>query len=95
MQSRRDFLTRAVVGSLGICGLSAFGIDPFERRGTPRLRLSMAAYSFREFFKDSSTKRAKTAPADKQIDLFQFIDYAADHGCHGVELDSFPARAWR
>ena len=93
MQSRRDFLTRAAVGSIGLAGLSDFGIDPFERAGKPRLRLSIAAYSFREFFKDSSTKRAKTAPADKQIDLFQFIDYAADHGCDGVELTSyfFPA----
>jgi sugar phosphate isomerase/epimerase len=93
MQSRRDFLTRTAVGSLGLAAFSSFGIEPFERPGKPRLRLSMAAYSFREYFKVANHKREKTAPADKQIDLFQFIDYAADHGCDGVELTSyyFPA----
>lgn len=89
MQSRRDFLTRAAAGSFGLAAFSSFGIDPFERPGKPRLRLSMAAYSFREYFKDANHKREKAAPADKQIDLFQFIDYAADHGCDGVELTSY------
>ncbi len=93
MQSRRDFLARAAVGSLGFVGLGAAAIEPFERAGTPRLRLSIAAYSFREFFKDTNSKSTKRPPIDKQIDLFQFIDYAADHGCDGVELTSyfFPA----
>ena len=89
MQSRREFLTRAAVGSLGFVGLGAAAIEPFERAGTPRLRLSMAAYSFREYFKDANHKREKAAPADKQIDLFQFIDFAADQGCDGAELTSY------
>ena len=63
--------------------------EPFKRAGKPRLRLSLAAYSFREFFKDASHNRPKAPPADKQIDLFQFIDYCADHNCHGAELTSY------
>ena len=68
---------------------SAAAAEPFKRAGKPRLRLSLAAYSFREFFKDASHNRPKAPPADKQIDLFQFIDYCADHNCHGAELTSY------
>src|SRR5688572_13455338 len=68
---------------------TAAGAEPFKRAGKPRLRLSLAAYSFREFFKDASHNRPKGPPADKQIDLFQFIDYCADHNCHGAELTSY------
>ena len=67
------------------------------RPGEPRLRLSLAAYSFRDFFKDASHTRERPAPADKQIDLFQFIDYCAEHHCHAAELTSyyFPKDATR
>src|SRR5687767_7964558 len=92
--SRRQFVTLA--GSALGAGLIApsFAAEPFQRAGKPRFALSLAAYSFRQYFKDTNNSREKRAPAEKQIDLFKFIDYCADHGCHGAELTSyyFPAQ---
>ena len=64
-------------------------VEPFNRPGKSRLRLGLAAYSFRQYFKDSNHPREGAIPADKRIDLLQFIDYCADHGCHGAELTSY------
>src|SRR5205823_8624262 len=63
--------------------------EPFKRTGAPRLLLSLAAYSFRDYFKDSTHKRDTNIDPTKQIDLFQFIDYCAEHGCQGTELTSY------
>src|SRR5215510_6790441 len=81
------------------CGLSMAGIavsparvlavEPFQRAGSPRLLLSLAAYSFRDYFKDTSHKREIEITPNHQIDLFQFADYCADHGCAGTELTSY------
>ncbi|MGZ8939458.1 MAG: sugar phosphate isomerase/epimerase family protein [Limisphaerales bacterium] len=86
--SRRTFSISAALALTGVA-LPARAAAPFKRAGQPRLRLSLAAYSFRDFFKDASHNRPKTPPADKQIDLFQFIDYCADHGCQAAELTSY------
>ncbi len=66
-------------------------MEPLERQGAARLRLSLAAYSFRQFFKTPSPPSG--VAAERLIDLFQFIDYCAEHGCEGTELTSyyFPA----
>jgi len=89
--SRRDFLkltTCSLVGSaLPMSTLHA--VEPFKRPGPPRLRLSLAAYSFRQYFKDSNRGREAKPGAERQIDLFQFIDYCAEHGCEGTELTSY------
>jgi len=69
--------------------LTARAIEPFQRSGPPRLLLGLAAYSFREYFKDADHKREKTIPSAERIDLFEFIDYCADHGCDGTELTSY------
>lgn len=60
-------------------------MEPLKRPGKPRLQLSLAAYSFRDFFKHKD-------PA-KRITLDDFVDFCADHGCDGTELTSyyFPA----
>ncbi len=91
MMPRRDFLKSATItfAALGIAGTPVAAIEPFKRPGTPRLQLSLAAYSFRQFFKDASKANAPEPAADKRIDLFQFIDYCADHGCAGTELTSY------
>ncbi len=91
MMPRRDFLKSATVSmaALGLAGTPVAAIEPFKRPGTPRLQLSLAAYSFRQFFKDASKANAPEPAADKRIDLFQFIDYCADHGCAGTELTSY------
>ncbi len=78
---------------LGAIGLSApqisSAIEPLKRKGSARLQLSLAAYSFREDFKYSTHKRQTQVPAEKQIDLFDFIDFCADHGCDGTELTAY------
>jgi sugar phosphate isomerase/epimerase len=86
--SRRHFVSLA--GTTFAASLvSSMAVEPFQRPGKARLRLSLAAYSFRQFFKDASHSRDKAPPAAKQIDLFQFIDYCAEHGCQGAELTSY------
>jgi sugar phosphate isomerase/epimerase len=92
--SRRGFLHRSLAGSIAVAGgcLAAPGaraIQPIERPGRPRLPLSLAAYSFRDFFPHMRGKVNAKAPADRQMDMFQFIDYCADQGIPGAELTSY------
>ncbi len=88
--TRRDFLKLSGTG-FGLCATTpcALAIEPIQRSGPPKLRLSLAAYSFRDFFKDASHVRKNLAEPAKQIDMFQFIDYCADQGCEGTELTSY------
>lgn len=85
--SRRDFLktsfavSAATLGLASLSPLSAEAMEPIKRKGGPRLRRSLAAYSFRDSF------NAKD-PA-KRITLFDFIDYCADQGLEGAELTSY------
>ena len=91
---RRDFLKTATLSlaGLGFTSLPAAAGEPFKRNGTPRLLMSLAAYSFRQYFKDGqpAARNAEAgAPAEKRIDLFDFVDYCADHGCSGSEVTSY------
>jgi len=84
--SRRSFFKRSVqagiaVSALGSLTSAALAGEPIQRKGKPRLLLTLAAYSFRDSF------TAKD-PA-KKIDLFKFIDFCADQGCDGTELTSY------
>ncbi len=85
--SRRRFLHLS--GLTLIAMRSIFAIQPFQRGGTARLSLGLAAYSFRDFFKD---QQGKVNP-DGKLDMFGFLDYCAEQGCAGAELTSyyFPA----
>lgn len=79
---RRQFLTQSVLTLTGF-GLAAnrlTAIEPFKRSGGPRMALSLAAYSFRDSFKEN---------APRHLDMFQFVDYCADHGCAGAEVTSY------
>lgn len=87
--SRRDALNLA--GSTALAGVttSSFAVtEPFQRVGEPRLRLALAAYSFRNFFK---TMRGKpnTKNPDRQIEMTDFISFCAEHDCGGAELTSY------
>ena len=77
--SRRRFLQ--LTGGAFLTA-QAGAIEPFARRGAARLRLGLAAYSFRDFFGDK-------APAGKRLDMLKFIDFCAEHGCDGAELTSY------
>jgi sugar phosphate isomerase/epimerase len=91
---RREFLsataqTALAVATLGLGGREvARGIEPIKRPGPPRIRLSLAAYSFREFFA-ANKKASRPKPADRQITMDDFVDYCADQGCDGAELTSY------
>lgn len=89
--STRTLFAAAICNSLVTDAARA--INPIQRPGAPRLLLGLAAYSFRDRFKDNSTLRAnQAAPADG-MDMFDFVDYCAEHGCRGAEVTSyfFPA----
>ncbi|MBK9138800.1 MAG: sugar phosphate isomerase/epimerase [Verrucomicrobia bacterium] len=79
---RRSFL-KYVAATLAGGGIAstARAVEPFNRPGKPVLRLSLAAYSFRDFF--------NAAEPAKRLTLPQFIDFCAEHGCEGTELTSY------
>jgi len=79
---RRQFLAAACTTFAGL----ATGA-PFKRNGTPNLRLSLAAYSFRNHFRFMRDKPRKVA--NRPMDMIQFMDFCADHGCDGAELTSY------
>lgn len=87
---RRSFLLRstAIAGSLslasslGLTHRSAFAIDPFPREQPGPLKLSLAAYSFRE----ALTKKADQVGYMSLIDL---VNYCREYEIPGVELTSY------
>src|SRR5437660_1520987 len=91
--SRRAWLSRAAGAGVAVSALSKFSFaNPAE--GLPRkemgpVRLSLAAYSFRDFFKDSEHRRAVDPKPAREMDMFSFVDYCADHHCDGAELTSY------
>lgn len=87
--TRRNFLKLSTTAGLAAAvPFNAWG-QPFHRPGQPRLLLSLAAYSFREFFPTMRGKANTKVPAGKSMDMFQFIDYCAANGCDGAELTSY------
>ena len=81
MQTRRKFIAGATAS------VAALAVDPFGRKGLANLRLSLAAYSFRNHFAFMKGKLRKVAK--RPMALFQFIDFCGDHGCAGTELTSY------
>ena len=97
MQSttRRHFLKTSLQSGFALAGFGLLEInpltaaEPFRRAGAPRLHLSLAAYSFRDYFQNAKPKADGSAEPGKRINLFEFIDYCAEHGCQGTELTSY------
>src|SRR2546423_11980063 len=85
--NRRHFLKKSFGAGLTLAAANlfspsrVFATEPFARHGAPRLELSLAAYSFRDYFNHKET--------GKRITLFDFLDFCADHGCQGAELTSY------
>ena len=63
-------------------GSPLLGIDPFERTGKPKLKLSLAAYSFRR----QLTAKPGTSGA---MDMPGFIDWASNQDLDAVEPTSY------
>jgi sugar phosphate isomerase/epimerase len=79
---RREFLGRIAFGVAAweLAGPgTARTIDPIGRTRPSHLKLSLAAYSYRDYLKGPK----------KRMDLFGFVDLAADLGLDAVELTSY------
>jgi sugar phosphate isomerase/epimerase len=74
--TRRQFLSTSCL----LTGAAALAraVEPLARAGKARFQLSLAAYSFREFFNN---------PA--KMDFYKFLDFCADQGLAGAELTSY------
>jgi sugar phosphate isomerase/epimerase len=80
--NRRTFLSTALAaGALGVGAGAADAIDPIRRQGRPLMRLSLAAYSFRQALDLRQKPPAMT--------LDGFIDLAADLPLDAVELTGY------
>lgn len=78
MMTRRAFMGAGMVWPMALGAGEAF-----KRSGPPRMRLSLAAYSF-----GSDFARGKDG-AEPRMDMFRFVDYCGAHGCEGAELTSY------
>jgi sugar phosphate isomerase/epimerase len=81
---RRRFLCATLAG-LALSGAAPLvqAVEPFSRGGSPRLKLSLAAYSFRDDFKPGKDG------SPPKLDILKFVEYCAEHGCDGAELTSY------
>jgi sugar phosphate isomerase/epimerase len=87
--TRRRFLgTSLISAALAPAVWPLAAMERVVRPGAARLRLSLAAYSFRQYFKTASPPPQGVA-AERSIDLFEFINYCAEQGCEGTELTSY------
>src|SRR5438876_34404 len=87
--SRRQFLQTAVAAGTGLAyfGKAASGIEPIQRSGKAHMRLSLAAYSYRNYLHDfGRQKQPKQKPA---MTLADFADLAA-----GMNLDAIEPTAY-
>jgi sugar phosphate isomerase/epimerase len=75
--NRRDFLTHAA--ALPALALPVPAIDPIKRTGGSRMKLSLAAYSF----------RAALSGPKKSMTLDDFVDVASTYDLEGVEPTSY------
>jgi sugar phosphate isomerase/epimerase len=79
--TRRGFLAKAALAAAGPLALArtATAIDPISRTRPSHLKLSLAAFSYRDYL---------TGPK-KSMNLFGFVDLAADLALDAVELTSY------
>jgi len=78
--NRRDFLRGAALVGAALAAGPARAIEPIKRSGKPRLRLSLAAYSYRDYLQGKHEPR---------MDLLEFVDRCATYPLDGVELTEY------
>ncbi len=79
---RRRFMQNCAAGTVvagGVAASPALGIEPIVRNGSPKFKLSLAAYGYRDLLTGD--------PAE--LDLFDFVDDCAAMGLEGTELTSY------
>ncbi len=78
--SRRSFIKGiSAASAVGATGRTAFAIDPIRRIGGPHMKLSLAAYSYREYL---------TGPK-KSMALEDFVDLCARYNLDAIEPTSY------
>jgi sugar phosphate isomerase/epimerase len=80
--TRRQFLLSSLSASaaLAVTRPASHAIEPIRRTGKPHMRLSLAAYSFRQYL---------TGKPKPSMSLEEFIDYGAGLDLDAVELTSY------
>lgn len=91
--TRRQYLLRSAAATVAVWGSAASGRiaaahEPIERRGQPRFRPALAAYSLRKYFSTFRGKPQQPAADGPAVDLRGFIDYCAALGCD-AELTAY------
>jgi sugar phosphate isomerase/epimerase len=77
---RRDFLSSVAATALAAAApLPAYGMDPIKRVGGARMKLSLAAYSFRN----------ELSGAKKSMTLDDFVDLASSYPIDAIEPTSY------
>lgn len=79
LPSRRSFLAQSLIATLGASAARARPIDPIHRNQPSHFKLSLAAYSFRQELDFKA----------KKMDMFDFVNLAAELGLDAVELTSY------
>jgi sugar phosphate isomerase/epimerase len=77
--NRRGFLMGAAAAVTAAAGRTAWAIPPIGRTRPSHLKLSVAAYSYRD----------SLASKPPKMDLFDFVNLAADMAVDAVELTSY------
>lgn len=82
--TRRAFLlkTAALAAAPLVLPRASHAIGPIKRTRPSHLKLSIAAYSYRDFLKGTKDRKPS-------MDLTGFVDLAADMGLDAVELTSY------
>ncbi len=88
--TRRQFLQSSLLAGTGLAlgAASAAAIEPIRRSGPSHLRLSLAAYSYRDSLVDYQHK-AKSSKVKPTMTLDDFIDLAAGMDLDAVELTAY------
>ena len=83
--SRRAFA--ATAATLAAAPAAVLAMDPVRRRGPSRMKLSLAAYSFRHYLTDH--RRGTKPTASPPMTLQSFVDLCAEYPLDGVEPTSY------
>jgi sugar phosphate isomerase/epimerase len=76
---RRQFLLSASLAATSVAAGKALAIEPFQRTRPSRFKLSLAAFSYKPYLSGDQ----------KSMDLFDFVNLAADLRLDAVELTSY------
>lgn len=84
--SRRQFLTSTAAAAAMAATAPLAAIEPIARNGSPKFKISLAAYSYRGLLQGKDDKPA-------ELKLSDFVSDCAKFGCDATELTSyyFPA----